>query len=75
MPRTKQGIICILVARGGIEPPTQGFSTPLLDSTSLLNQKVNPTMSKLCVKNLRTKKIDRVYVTDLLTKIDRYIFE
>jgi len=64
-----------LVARGGIEPPTQGFSTPLLDSTSLLNQKVNPTMSKLCVKNLGTKKIDRVYVTDLSTKIDRYIFE
>jgi len=27
MLRTKQGIICILVARGGIEPPTQGFST------------------------------------------------
>jgi len=25
----------ILVARGGIKPPTQGFSTPLLDSTSL----------------------------------------
>jgi hypothetical protein len=24
-----------LVAWGGIEPPTQGFSTPLLDSTSL----------------------------------------
>jgi len=64
-----------LVARGGIEPPTQGFSTPLLDSTSLLNQKVNPTMSKLCVKNLRTKKNAGVYVTDLSTKIDRYIFE
>ena len=47
----------ILVARGGIEPPTQGFSTPLLDSTSLLNQKVNPTMSKLCVKIYAHKNI------------------
>ena len=32
-----------LVARGGIEPPTQGFSTLLLDSTSLFSQKVHPT--------------------------------
>jgi hypothetical protein len=37
-----------LVARGGIEPPTQGFSTPLLDSTSLQRRQGNPTMSKLC---------------------------
>ena len=28
MPRIKQGIFCFLVARGGIEPPTQGFSIP-----------------------------------------------
>jgi len=40
-----------LVARGGIEPPTQGFSTPLLDSTSLFSQKVHPTIGKLCAQN------------------------
>jgi hypothetical protein len=40
-----------MVARGGIEPPTQGFSTPLLDSTSLFSQKVHPTIGKLCAQN------------------------
>ncbi len=30
------GHYLILVARGGIEPPTQGFSTPLLGSTSII---------------------------------------
>jgi hypothetical protein len=43
------------VARGGIEPPTQGFSTPLLDSTSLLNQKVTPP-EKNFVQNIRAHK-------------------
>jgi hypothetical protein len=40
------------VARGGIEPPTQGFSTPLLDSTSLFSQKVHPTIDKLCAHKI-----------------------
>jgi len=40
---TRRWFWYFLVARGGIEPPTQGFSTLLLDSTSLFSQKVHPT--------------------------------
>ena len=43
----------ILVARGGIEPPTQGFSTPLLDSTSLSKQEVAPQTENF-VQSLRS---------------------
>ena len=51
-----------MVARGGIEPPTQGFSTPLLDSTSLFSQKVHPTIGKLCAQNF----LGCLYETDLV---------
>ena len=53
---------CFLVARGGIEPPTQGFSTPLLDSTSLFSQKVHPTRGKLCAHDF----LGCLYETDLV---------
>ena len=56
------GLLRFLVARGGIEPPTQGFSTPLLDSTSLFSQKVHPTIGKLCAQNF----LGCLYETDLV---------